>query len=278
MEQMDTVLLPDKSAKKKRCPLSEFWLLTWMNPDWSLIPTLFTAIDKIAQCYCGQEEVCPTTGTPHMHVKIAFKKKVRAPEHFSKISNKINWSRGHTFDGYQYALKPESRKPGGMTWAFNMPLVVKCPEIYGWQVKAWEMIKATEDFIGYPDPRKIFWFWSDLGGIGKTAFYTWMHLTHKAYVIAGKASDMKCALAGIGDHMMPKICVLNIPRACGKISYEGIEEVKDGIFFSGKYESGMKCFVPPHMCVFANREPDFAQLSHDRWIVIHIDDLMIETI
>jgi len=55
------------------------------------------------------------------------------------------------------------------------------------------------------------------------------------------------------------------------ISYEALEEIKDGLFFSGKYESGMVCINPPHVVVLCNFAPDESKLSKDRWVIKNID-------
>lgn len=54
------------------------------------------------------------------------------------------------------------------------------------------------------------------------------------------------------------------------VSYEAIESVKDGIFFSGKYESGMTIFNQPHIICFANFAPDIGKMSSDRWKIFEL--------
>ena len=53
-----------------------------------------------------------------------------------------------------------------------------------------------------------------------------------------------------------------------KISYDGIEEIKDMMFYSGKYEGGMVVGKCPRFIVFANNPPIFEKMSADRWRVI----------
>lgn len=54
------------------------------------------------------------------------------------------------------------------------------------------------------------------------------------------------------------------------ISYQSIEEVKNGIFFSGKYEGKMIIYDSPWVIVFANYPPELQAMSSDRWIVKEI--------
>lgn len=49
--------------------------------------------------------------------------------------------------------------------------------------------------------------------------------------------------------------------------YSTIEQVKTGMFVSVKYAHG--CQVP-HVLVFSNTLPDFAQLTSDRWRLFRI--------
>jgi hypothetical protein len=49
-----------------------------------------------------------------------------------------------------------------------------------------------------------------------------------------------------------------------------MENVKDGLFFSTKYESGMVRYNPPHVIVFANVPPDVTKMSADRWVIKEI--------
>ena len=48
------------------------------------------------------------------------------------------------------------------------------------------------------------------------------------------------------------------------VSYQAIEEVKNGILFNNKYEAKMVVFNNPHVVVFSNFEPDYKALSSDR--------------
>lgn len=66
--------------------------------------------------------------------------------------------------------------------------------------------------------------------------------------------------------------LFGIPRTCTAeyVSYSALEELKDGIFFSGKYESSMVMTNNLHIFVFANFEPDRSKLSKDRWEIHYV--------
>jgi len=51
-----------------------------------------------------------------------------------------------------------------------------------------------------------------------------------------------------------------------------MEELKDGVLFSGKYESKTKIYDIPHVIVFANFLPKENALSKDRLKIIDLND------
>jgi hypothetical protein len=88
--------------------------------------------------------------------------------------------------------------------------------------------------------------------------------------VNGKAADIK---AGIVSHIESgkyvKAGIFGFPRTVTAeyVSYAALEEVKDGIFYSGKYESRMCMYNPPHIIVMANFPPDTSKMSKDRWVI-----------
>ena len=70
----------------------------------------------------------------------------------------------------------------------------------------------------------------------------------------------------------PELICVNIPRSYDTtyLSYEGLENIKDMLFYSGKYEGGMVVGNSPHLLVFANEAPDLSRLSADRWNIKNI--------
>lgn len=105
-------------------------------------------------------------------------------------------------------------------------------DLYGWQLDAKEM------FEGEQDKRTIFWYWSDAASRGKSTMCRWL-VRHGALITAGTAADMKFLVAQFykKNGVFPDCVVLNIPRSKKDyVSYAGIEEIKDGVFASTKYE------------------------------------------
>lgn len=70
----------------------------------------------------------------------------------------------------------------------------------------------------------------------------------------------------------PALIVYDVPRTTADfISYTALESLKNGCFFSGKYEGGQVLMPHPHVVVFANQRPDESKMSADRWKLYYID-------
>jgi hypothetical protein len=145
--------------------------------------------------------------------------------------------------------------------------VVDEEEMHPWQ-------KGVLNILDQPrDPRKVYWIFDYEGNSGKTQLSKYLVVKRRALVLGGKANDLKYGvLKYMEKHgVAPKIIIFDVPR-CSQdfISYQGIEEVKNGLFFSGKYESDMVVYNPPHVICFANNGPIRDKLSKDRWCIKEI--------
>lgn len=141
-------------------------------------------------------------------------------------------------------------------------------ELYEWQKKLYDIISKE------PDDRKIYWYWSEEGNKGKSAFVKWYIINNRktSVICSGKASDVKYMIAKREEKGTDtKVVFFDIPRTnINYVSYTGIEEVKNGVFASTKYECATIAINPPHVVIFANSEPNYNSLSKDRWIVEEI--------
>lgn len=137
-----------------------------------------------------------------------------------------------------------------------------------------EIVKLFEEAEDPLFGRKVYWFWESTGGWGKSILCKYMIDQMGAFVVQGKNNDI---LYGITKYIedneeCPPIVIFDIPRVNDNhVSYQAIESLKNGFFFSGKYESGMCRFNSPHILVFSNEEPYVENLSKDRWIIRKLD-------
>lgn len=64
----------------------------------------------------------------------------------------------------------------------------------------------------------------------------------------------------------PAVVLVDVPRCYMEhLSYQFLEDLKDGRVFSPKYHSRTKRFCPPHVFVFCNEDPDESKLSGHRF-------------
>ena len=247
-----------------RPPSSKRWCFTLNNYTKILkngLDGFASQLDKLCKLYVFQEET-GECGTPHLQGCCWFNKACRPSEALQY--KQIHWEKCRDWDAsIEYCSKEDTRS-GQVFSNFEIEsdeIEVETPT--GWQLQILDIIGEK------PDKRKIHWFWSERGRVGKSQMAKFLAVKHKALVIGGKASDMKMAVAAMDKK--PKICVLDVPRSVEHVSYTGLEEIKNGCFFSSKYESGMVLMNPPHMIVFANFCPPGGKLSSDRLIVTRID-------
>lgn len=128
----------------------------------------------------------------------------------------------------------------------------------------------------YDGDRKIHVVVDTKGNLGKTEFARWAVVNYnRCIVTGGKAADMKNQIIEYKKRQsnLPKYIIIDIPRS-GKqfISYQGLEEVKNMLFYSGKYEGGMVVGNKPFILVFANDHLDYEKMSEDRWNIHEISN------
>lgn len=227
--------------------------------------------------YVFQEET-GENGTPHLQG--CFKSK--DPIEFELVKKMI--PKGHIEvckcwnKSFEYCCKQDTRT--GKVYSNEMGIVERCQPIDNyfdmkiatkWQLEILELIEKR------PDPRKIYWIYDDPGDSGKSYLCKHIVLNHprQSILVSGKGADIKYTIKTFLDNKKNnlKIVMLDVPRSCLKyVSYTAIEEIKNGLFCSNKYESGMCVMNCVHVVIFANEEPDYKEMSLDRWIVWDISD------
>ncbi len=221
--------------------------------------------------YIFQEET-GENGTPHLQGYVNFDRKVRANCVFKwPRAKRIHWEKCRSpKHAINYCRKEQSRT-GDVYSNIAFPetlCIIDRDSLRTWQKRVVAIVEGPRD------PRKIYWFYDYIGNSGKTQLTKFLCSTSDALVLSGKSADMKYGVISyIGKHngCAPKIIIFDIPRSSKDfISYQGIEEVKNGIFFSGKYESDMCLYNPPHVICFANDLPCLEKLSMDRWAIKEI--------
>lgn len=245
---------------------SKYWCFTYNNYPEDAVETLETVFKACEVEYIFGKEV-GEEGTPHLQGYIESHVKIRPIEKLG-LAKEIHWekrkkSRMHNIkycskDGdfvHSKGLKP--------------PRQVQLIEPRGWQTEVVRL--ANEE----PDDRTVHWFWEKKGGTGKTSLCKYLVMVCGAIILGGKAADIK---NGVMDYynkhgQTPELIVVNYTRSQEEyISYEGLENIKDMCFYSGKYEGGMVCGPCPQLICFANFSPDETKMSSDRWSIVNIEE------
>lgn len=251
-----------KSSEKRIVP-ARFWCFTSYYDKMETLESVFSYFKIL---YIIGHETCPSTGKKHLQGYIECPTKIRPLEKFKNlVDSRTHWEKriGTSEQNIEYCSKEEN---------FRATLHVKkqiCKYNKKEMILADWMIGLCKKIEFERDDRTINWVVDKVGGKGKTAFCKWIIENYKnvAYFTGGKANDITYQL--IEMNLNPDLCLFDLPRTNeGKISYNALEQIKNGIINSSKYKGGTKIFNPPTIIVFANFEPDYTMLSADRWNII----------
>lgn len=261
------------SNSKKRRMQSQYWKCNYHLKEgedplhkYELIESIFR---PLCLKYVFGEEYGSTNSSPHLEGYLIFLKKTE----FTSIQKLFKFSdlqasrKKNAEAGIAYCLKE-----GNTSIQHGMPKALKklaCEgNLYCWQSEIIDIIR------GDPCDRTIYWFRGSKGNEGKTTFCKYLVRFHDAIISGGKATDMKHQIAEYlrANGNTPELICMNIPKSFDSeyLSYHGIEEVKDMLFNSGKYEGKMVDGNPPHLLIFSNIFPQLEKCNIDRWQIYDI--------
>lgn len=196
------------------------------------------------------------SGTKHLQGYIEAPKRIR-PLEYLDLPKTIHWERrkGSKVDNQKYCSKE-----GKLHHHKIRPIrPVEVKPIYGWQ------LEVAKLFDQNPDKRTIHWIWEPTGERGKTGLARWLCHHRGAYFMNGAKRHCLGAAFKAPD---VDLFIFGYPRTSeGYVSYDALESLKDGLFFSGfgVEATGMCMRNHPHILVLANFPPDREKLSADRW-------------
>lgn len=259
---------PVVKENKKQISCSKRWYFTLNNYTNEHIDIISSIVPEICDKYIVGKEISEENQTPHLQGFVTFMKKCRPK---SKIPiDEIHWEKALGSDMSQNYCGKE----GNVILKKGIPR----PLVKMTRDKLWEkQLKIVDMFVKDEDPlfgRNIHWFWETQGKWGKSILCTYMIDFMGAMEVSGASADILCGVAKWieNNEECPPIIIFDIPRCNqGHVSYQAIEKIKDGKFFSGKYESGMVRFNKPHIICFANEIPETHKLSEDRWIITELE-------
>ena len=137
-------------------------------------------------------------------------------------------------------------------------------ELRQWQQDLYDSIMLE------PDDRTIQFIIDEEGNNGKSFFQRYMLDKHENLVQilgVGKRDDMVHAV-----NVLKSIFLINIPRdSMQYLQYTVLEQLKDRVLFSPKYNSETKIILKKvHVVVFANEKPDEQKMTYDRYKIINL--------
>lgn len=115
--------------------------------------------------------------------------------------------------------------------------------------------------------RTITWAFDKIGNTGKTYLSKYLCCLGAIRFTNGKSNDIAYAYNG------QEIIIFDFTRSLeGYVNYSIIEELKNGMIFSGKYESKFKTFKTPKILCLSNWMPKLSSFSFDRWDIVDVQD------
>jgi len=268
VKKMDQVpKVPKKGGNTNPPSRNRKYCLTLNNYDDNEYNALFTFCSAQDFYIIGKEK--GKNETPHLQVYVENKNKIS----FNVLKaivprSHIEIARGTQKDNYEYCSKDGDFKSN----IIIKKDVKKAPWV-DYELSLWEGDILTK-IDNIPDYRTIVWVYDADGNKGKTRFCNYLlRKFNGIYFTGGKNSDIisQILLYNKNNGDIPGLFLFDLPRSNeGKISYNALEQIKNGMVNSGKYEGGFLQFDVPHVIVMSNFEPDYEALSQDRWNVITI--------
>lgn len=232
---------------KKRQNLGKKWCFTFNNYDLSHISSLEMKFRDLQVLYIFGKEI-GESGTPHLQGYIESTKRIRPIEFFG-LPKEIHWEK---------AKQPRENNIRYCSKDGNFYTNFKNIEIYKDKYDGSDLptswSSSQEAVINHiintePNDRNISYVFGGFG-TGKSKICKYLCYRYKASLVYGTNRDALFSITG-----KERIICINIPKK-GNINWSLIEQIKDGMFYSSKYEGRMILMKPPHLVIFTNLSPD----------------------
>lgn len=290
------------SDSKKQDSGAVCWIFTWNNypEDYKK----FLSPKNIEDCkvLTYGREIGEEKGTPHLQGYIRFKPyKKKRLTWLKKIHPSISWKKKSKKSTHQQAIE-YCWKDDNNPYVFGIarpPRCLKKSNMYPWQRnladfvelrdEMWDVKKSwvemhgmyakneTNLFKTYRPDRSIIWIYEEDGGTGKSQMAKYLALKEDALVVGGKSADMKFMInKRVEAGRAPDLIIMDLAKATKKVDYKGIEEIKNGLFASTKYECNMVIINEPMIIIFANFKPNANKMTStkDKLVVFGINKEM----
>lgn len=289
------------------CLKSRRFTFTYNNHDQAVVDSLRTGLSQETVRYAIFGREVGASGTPHLQGYVSFtsqksftffKKLVGDKAHvevakgdeasnftycskdgdYEEFGSRSSSGRRSDLEDFKTAVKDGCYCKKRLTEDFTevcakyprfvaeyIRLQVPVPDIPMHPLTEWQQ-DLNQRLIHEPDDRKVIFVVDYKGNKGKSWFAKYyMTLHDNAYLgRPGKHADMAFQLP---DHM--RVFFLDCTRQkLEYMPYTFLEELKDGMVFSSKYESCIRRYPNLHVVVLMNQDPDMSALSADRYDII----------
>lgn len=263
----NTKTKPQDAAKKRWC----FTLHNYTSNSISILKSFFSSNKSK---FIFSEEKGKSGETPHLQgyfelpVKKRFTALLKSFKCLDVSGIHLQGAGGDREDNIIYISKE-----GGKMYGNLVPEDIYCEEP---SEKLKFLVDEMEMYNHGKGDRLIHCVVDEIGGLGKTEFARWCCIHMEGCIVSGgKAADMKNQIV---EYMKvnvrtPRYIIMDIPRSnLDYLSYQGIEDVKNMLFYSGKYEGSMVNGNKPFVLMLMNEYPKIENLSSDRWRVYKINN------
>lgn len=239
---------------------------TLNNPNDTAISDIIEKCENRNYFYCIGNEV-GEQGTPHLQGYIEFPN----PKLWQTCINLLPGAHIIRCKGTRKQNLIYCKKDGDFRCNFPVPLEEQVlAEYASVEWRPWQQ-EVLDMYVTTPDNRSVHWYTDILGNNGKSFLTRYLVVKENVLVANGKKCDVFHQVAKRlenEDEQKPfKMVILDIPRHQQEFTNYGLlEELKNGLIVSGKYEGGTFVFPSPHVVVMSNSHPDWTKFSNDRWI------------
>lgn len=255
-------------VKNFRCRKWCFTLNNYTELEFTQLPKTFSGAKYIIGKEVGENN------TKHLQGFVAFKN----TKAFSKVKKlipraHIEKAKGNDRQNYDYCSKDGKFVTNMDFRTFQERLNEQILETEYKDVQWKPFQQQIINILKSPtNPRTIHWFWEPTGNVGKSYLCKYLAMTENVVICEGKKADIfNQVKASLEAEKIPAIILCDIPRTAQQyLNYGAIEQLKNGMMYSGKYEGAQCCFPIPKVICFANHEPDLEAMSADRWSITKI--------
>lgn len=265
-------ITPSEEKKEFKENPCRSWCFTLFKYTEGMIDLMSAECVKIGAKFIFGREICPKTSKKHLQCYIKFKGKERKRletvikrfiPHYGEVHKEPG--KGSLEENFEYCSKEGSFRSNITMIHVKRHIQVPYEDLRQWQQDAHDEILDS----GAND-RTIIWIRDQQGNSGKSFLARWLVNEYQGLMTQGSKRHV---LSAAFNNPETRLYIFDVPRVVGNnVSYETIENLRNGLFFSGFGDStGMvNLGFSPIVVVLANKYPNLRRLSMDRWKVFDI--------